>query len=244
MSGTNTTLMSSGNPHVLAALQGGLIVSCQAEGDDPFNRPEYLQLFAGAAEMGGARGLRACGAANIRALRAVPLPIVGITKGSFPDGSVLITADLADVEAILEAGAEIVAVDATERRRPNGLSGSEFVAEIKKRWPVPVLADVSTRDEAKAAADAGADAVATTLAGYTPATAHRATEEPDWQLLAEMVGLGCAPVVMEGRIWTPNQARRALDLGAFAVVVGTAITRPRLVTMAFVKAMERDAGES
>jgi len=223
---------------VLASLRGGLIVSCQAEGDDPFNRPEYLALFARAAEMGGARGLRACGVENIRALRAASsLPIIGITKSRYPDGSVLITPDLADVEAILEAGADIIAVDATDRRRPNGLLGSEFVAAIKQRWDAPVLADIATLEEGEAAWRAGADAVATTLSGYTATTAHRASNEPDWDLLAGLVKIGDVPVIMEGRVWTPDQARHSLDLGAFAVVVGTAITRPRVVTGAFVQAL-------
>ena len=126
--------MNGDMPGILASLRGGLIVSCQAEGDDPFNSPEYLALFARAAEMGGSRGLRVCGPPNIRALRAASsLPIIGLTKGSYPDGSVLITPGFADVQAILDAGAEIVAVDATGRRRPNGLPGSGFVAQVKQR---------------------------------------------------------------------------------------------------------------
>ena len=222
----------------LSSLRGGLIVSCQAEDDDPFNRPEYLALFGRAAEMGGARGLRACGAENIRALRAsCSLPIVGITKSRHLDGSVLITRDFADVEAILAAGAHIVAVDATNRQRPNGMKGSEFIAGIKQRWAVTLLADVSTREEAEAAWQAGADALAPTLSGYTPGTAHVGLRRPDWDLLVSLVKIDDAPVIMEGRIWTPDQARRALQLGAFAVVVGTAITRPRVVTGAFVRAL-------
>ena len=234
-------LVNTDNLAVLASLRHALIVSCQAEDDDPFNRPEHLALFARAAEMGGARGLRACGTENISALRAASsLPIVGITKSRYPDGSVLITPDIGDVEAILEAGAEIIAADATDRRRPNGMYGSEFVAAIKQQWAVPLLADVSTLEEGEAAWQAGADAVATTLSGYTPATAHRALKEPDWDLLSDLVQIGDAPVIMEGHVWTPAQARCALDLGAFAVVVGTAITRPRVVTRTFVQAL---AGE-
>ena len=235
--------MNTNNPAVLASLRGALIVSCQAEDDDPFNCPEHLALFARAAEMGGARGLRACGTENICALRAASsLPIVGLAKSRYPDGSVLITPDIEDVEAILEAGADIVATDATDRRRPNGMRSSEFVAAVNGQWAVPLLADGSTQEEGEAALQAGADALATTLSGYTPATAHRALKQPDWDLLSDLVQIGDAPVIMEGHVSTPAQARRALDLGAFAVVVGTAITRPRVVPRTFVQALA-DEGE-
>lgn len=223
-------------------LRNGLIVSCQAEGDDPFNQPQYLALFARAAEMGGASGLRACGAANIQAIRgASTLPIIGLTKSYYADGYVLITADLDDVESVLAAGADIVAVDATSRARPNGLDGGEFVSRIKSKFECVVLADVSTLEEGLRALDAGADAVATTLSGYTPATSKHASDQPDWELLGALATAASAPVIMEGHLWTPDQARQALEGGAFAVVVGTAITRPRVVTRAYVDRMRERA---
>ncbi|MCW5979552.1 MAG: N-acetylmannosamine-6-phosphate 2-epimerase [Bryobacteraceae bacterium] len=222
----------------LESLRGGLVVSCQAEGDDPFNQPQYVALFARAAEMGGARGIRACGAANIRAIReATPLPIVGITKSQYPDGSVLITGDFGDVHEALEAGAAIIALDATGRIRPNGMRGPEFVARVKAEVGVPLLADVSTFEEGMRALEAGADAVATTLSGYTPDTRGRAGGQPDWDLLRALAGATSLPVILEGGVWTPEEARRGLRLGAHAVVVGTAITRPRLVTRAFMERM-------
>jgi N-acylglucosamine-6-phosphate 2-epimerase len=219
---------------VISQIRGGIIVSCQAEEDDPFNRPEYLALFARAAEMGGARGIRAREAENIRAIcAAVSLPVIGITKGEFPDGSVLITGDFHDVEAVLDAGAAIAAADATGRIRPNGLTGARFIAEIKKRWDVPLMADISTLEEGLAAEAAGADLIGTTLAGYTPYS-ESTGDEPDWELLRGLVQQAKAPVILEGRIWTPEQAKQAMELGAYAVVVGTAITRPRVVTRRFV----------
>ncbi|MDO8586630.1 MAG: N-acetylmannosamine-6-phosphate 2-epimerase [Armatimonadota bacterium] len=224
--------------NAISQINHGIIVSCQSEGDDPFNRPEYIALFARAAEMGGACGIRAREAGNIRAVRAaVSLPVIGITKGGFPDGSVLITPDFDDVQAVIDAGAAIVAVDATQRIRPNGLSGKEFVAEIKKRWDVPLMADISTLEEGLAAEEAGADVIGTTLAGYTPYTKKSSEDEPDWELLGALCSRAKAPVVAEGRIWTPDQAREAFELGAYAVVVGTAITRPRVVTRRFVEAV-------
>lgn len=223
------------------SLRNGLIVSCQAEGDDPFNQPHYLALFARAAEMGGASGIRACGAENIRAIRqAASLPIIGITKSQFADNSVLITADFSDVEAASAAGASIIAVDATDRVRPNGLRGHEFVAKVKETRGITLLADVSTFEEGMCALEAGADAVATTLSGYTPATGHRPSDQPDWDLLRALVAASSAPVILEGRVWTPDEARKGIGMGALAVVVGTAITRPRVITRTYVDRISSD----
>jgi len=224
--------------NVLSRLRRGIIISCQAEGDDPFNEPEYIALFARAAEMGGAVGIRAREVENIQAVcEAVSLPVIGITKGEFADGSVLITPDFSDVGSVISAGATIVAVDATQRTRPNGLTGKEFVAALRKRWDIPVMADVSTLEEGLAAEEAGADIIGTTLAGYTPYTTKLSEDEPDWELLAALAQQAKTPIIAEGRIWCPDQAKRAFDLGAHAVVVGTAITRPRVVTRRFVDAV-------
>ena len=220
------------------AIRGGLIVSCQAEGDDPFNRPELLALFARAAAMGGAVGIRASGCENIAAIRAaVDLPVIGITKGVFPDGSVLITAAFADVGMLIDAGAQLVALDVTQRVRPNGLTGCDFLQAVKERYDVAVMADVATLAEGIAASEAGADFVAPTLTGHTPYCSRPDNGEPDWALVEDLVKASAVPVIMEGGIWTIDQACRAVELGGFAVVVGTAITRPRLVTRAFVEAI-------
>ena len=217
----------------------GLIVSCQAEEGDPFYAPEYVALFARAAEMGGAVGIRAREANNVRAIRkAVALPLIGLTKASFPDGRVLITPTEADVTDLLEAGVDMVAVDATSRRRPNGKTGDEFIAAIRHSFPsVRILADVATVAEGIAAHRAGATAVATTLSGYTPETENRCGDGPDWDLLASLVQAVDAPVILEGSVASPSDARRAMDLGAYAVVVGTAITRPRLIVANYVSAL-------
>jgi N-acylglucosamine-6-phosphate 2-epimerase len=227
------------------SLRGGLIVSCQAEGDDPFNNPEGIALFARAASMGGAVGIRARQPENISAVKAVvDLPVIGITKGEFEDGSVLITADFEDVESVVRAGADIVAIDVTRRMRPNGLDGPGFLREVRSRRSLALMADVSTMEEGLAAAEAGADFVGPTLHGYTPYTAESGESGPNWRLVKEMCSGLPVPVIMEGGIWTPDQARRALDLGAFAVVVGTAITRPRVISAAFVDAMKRTPRDS
>jgi N-acylglucosamine-6-phosphate 2-epimerase len=229
----------------LPALRGGLIVSCQAEGDDPFNNPEGIALFARAAFLGGAVGIRARQPENIAAVKSVvDLPVIGITKAEFEDGSVLITADFDDVESIATAGADIVALDVTRRTRPNGLDGPSFLRDVRSRCSLPLMADVSTLEEGLAAASAGADFVGPTLHGFTPYTAESGASGPNWGLVEEMCSQLPVPVIMEGGIWTPDQARRALDLGAFAVVVGTAITRPRVIAAAFVDAMKCAGQES
>lgn len=223
----------------IESLRGGLILSCQAEGDSPFNQPEYLALFARAGRMGRACGIRACGVDNIRAIRqATTLPIIGITKSQYPDGAVLITGDFADIESLKEAGADIIAMDATTRKRPNGLSGDEFLRRSRAMWDLPLMADVSTLSEGIKATQAGADIVAGTLSGYTNPAEQTPNAEPDWQLLEALVKTVSTPVIMEGRIGTPQQACRALRMGAFAVVVGTAITRPIDIVRRFVDQME------
>lgn len=223
---------------LITRLKHGLIVSCQAEGDDPFNTPELIAKFALAAEMGGAAAIRAQGAENIRAVHAaVSLPVIGIVKGQFANGWVCITPDFADVDAVLEAGADIVALDVTPRKRPNGMDGVEFFDDVRERYQVPLMADIATYEEGIRAAEMGADLVATTLSGYTEYTERYATEQPDDELLRRLAHAVKVPVIAEGRIWTPEQAKRSLMLGAHAVVVGTAITRPRVVTRRFVDVM-------
>lgn len=209
----------------------GLIVSCQAEEGDPFNAPEYVTLFARAAEMGGAAAIRARDPHNIRAIRnAVALPIIGLTKGNYADSSVLITPSSEDAFALRDAGASIIAVDATDRR-------PGFLASLHAADPsLEILADISTMEEALQAEADGAAAVATTLSGYTPATMGRA-HEPDWELLKLLTQRLKVPVILEGRVSSPAQARRAMDWGAHAVVVGSAITRPRVITAEFVNAL-------
>ncbi len=223
---------------IIASLKNGLIVSCQSEGDDPFNRPELLATFARAAAMGGAAAIRAQGVENITAIRtAVDLPIIGIMKGQFANGWVCITPDFKDIEQLIDAGADVIALDVTPRKRPNGMDGVEFFDTVRSRFTVPLMADISTFEEGIRAAEMGADLVATTLSGYTEYTEAHAGDQPDYDLLEQLTRGSKAPVVAEGRIWTPEQAREAMRRGAFSVVVGTAITRPRVVTRKFVDAM-------
>ncbi len=224
--------------NLIETLKGGVVVSCQSEGDDPFNRSDYLAAFAQAAEMGGAAGIRAQGAENIKAIRScTSLPLIGIIKGSYDDNWVLITPDFSDVKNILSSGADIVALDVTKRVRPNGMDGLTFLEHARQQFDVPLMADVATLEEGIRADELGADIVSTTLSGYTPYTESGAADGPDFDLIEQLSSEISAPVIAEGRIWTPEDAAHAIACGAYAVVIGTAITRPRLITRRFVDAV-------
>lgn len=222
-------------PAVIARLRGGLIVSCQALPHEPLHGAEIMARMATAAWQGGAVGIRANTPADIRAIRAaVPLPLIGLYKAG--DAEVYITPTLEHARAVVEAGADIAALDATARPRPDGRTLPEVIAALHAEFGIPVMADVSTVEEGAAAVRAGADLVSTTLSGYTPYSPQSAA--PDLALIAALARCVAAPVIAEGRISTPEMARAALEAGAFAVVVGAAITRPQWITAQFVAAMQ------
>ena len=214
---------------------GGLIVSCQARVDNPLHGPVHMAAMAQAAHQGGAVAVRANGPADIAAIRAVTdLPIIGIVK-DFSQPEVMITPDTPSALAVLRVGAQIVALDCTDRPRPKGTPWQAILSAVHGAGG-QVMADISTFDEGLAAAEAGADYVATTLSGYTAAT--RGTGPgPDLTLVAALARATATPIIAEGRIATPAQARQALDAGAHAVVVGTMITNPRAITQTFVRDM-------
>ena len=224
---------------LIEQLKNGMIVSCQAEGEDPFNAaPEYMALFARAAEMGGAIGIRTQGIEKLKAIkRATKLPVIGLLKSQFADGTVRITGSFAEVEQLIAAKSDIVAIDGTFRKR-EGLTGPEFICEVKKRYGCLVLADIATYDEAKACEEAGADCVSTTLNGYTPDTLQF-HDGPNYDVLKACVKGLSIPVFAEGRYNTPAEAGKAMEMGAFAVISGTAITRPRVITQWFVEEIKK-----
>ncbi len=222
---------------VLARLSGGLIVSCQARPDNPLHGPTFMAAMAKAAAAGGAAGLRMNGPDDIRAARAVTdLPIIGIFKRRYPSALIEITPTFAEAAEVAAAGAAIIALDATSRARPDGSTVTALIARIHGELGLPVLADVAGIDDGVAAESAGADAVATTLSGYID-PAVPPPDEPDLNLVAALAGRLRVPVIAEGRIKSPAQARAALDHGAFAVVVGTAITNPLEITRGFARAL-------
>ena len=221
----------------LSHLEGKLIVSCQGSEGDRAHQPESMARFAEAAVSGGAVAIRANGAADIRAIRAATaVPIIGIQKELWHDGRVLITPSLEAARNLVAAGAGMIALDCTTRGQSYG--ALERVALIHRELGVPVLADIATTEEALAAARAGARFVLSTMRGYTAETAQITHFDPDF--IAELARTSPVPVIAEGRILSPNQARQAISAGAFAVIVGTAITRPRDLARSFAHAVENE----
>lgn len=211
--------------------KGRLIVSCQAREDNPLHGPQFMRAMALAAAEGGAAGIRAEGVADIAAIRAaLDLPIIGLLKRWDAAFEVYITPGFADAAAIVAAGADVVAIDATPRSR-DGEPVGELIRRIKGELGVPVMADIATLAEGIAAVAAGADYVGSTLAGYTAETAGLVGA--DLELVSALVAACGVPVIAEGRYDRPELVAQAFARGAHAVVVGTAITNPREITRGF-----------
>ena len=219
----------------LSVLASRLIVSCQAYPGEPMRDPRTMAQMAQAAVSGGAAAVRIQGIQDLEQTRvAVDVPMIGLWKDG-ADG-VFITPTLDHALACAAAGSDIVAIDGTRRPRPDGRSIAETIAALHEQTGVLVMADCGSAADAKAAADAGADLIGTTLAGYTGERPK--TDGPDLDLIAEIAALDLArPLIAEGRIHSPAQARACLDAGAFAVVVGTAITHPTTITGWFAGAL-------
>jgi N-acylglucosamine-6-phosphate 2-epimerase len=211
---------------MIERLRNKLIVSSQAmDPRSPLRKPEILSLLAQAAELGGAGGFRVDGPAVVRHLRpATTLPIIGIVKDPRDGFDNYITTSAADIDALLDAGADIVAIQATSGTRPG--AGFGDLADAAHRRGAAVMADISTFEEAQAAIADGADLVATTMVGHTPAS--RGVPRPPLELLRRLITQG-TPVVVEGGVWTPEHVRDSFAKGAFAVVCGSAITAPDII---------------
>jgi len=220
----------------LEAIRSSVVVSCQAGKESPLCGPHFIAALAGSAEMGGAAGFRVDGPENVAAVRAVSkLPIIGINKLPSAHYDVFITPTFSSAQAVITRGADIVALDGTQRPRPDGEQLGDIIRRIHEQCGIPVMADISTLEEGLRAVDLGADLVATTLAGYTPYTIGM--KSPAFDLLASLVAGSSVPVVVEGRIWTIEDVRTCFELGAYAVVIGSAITVPQLITRRFVAAI-------
>ena len=218
------------------ALAGQLVVSAQAYPGEPMRDPRTMAQVAASAVTGGAAAIRVQGIADIQFARAaVEVPIIGLWKDGH-DG-VFITPTLRHALACANAGAHIVAIDGTRRPRPDGLTLAETIAGVHAGSNSVVMADCGSLEDAVAAAEAGADLIGTTLAGYTDDRPK--TDGPDLELIAQIAAANLGrPLIAEGRFHSPAQARAALDAGAFAVVVGTAITHPASITGWFKAALD------
>ncbi|NDJ21563.1 putative N-acetylmannosamine-6-phosphate 2-epimerase [Nostoc sp. B(2019)] len=223
----------------IQSLSRGLIISCQAPVDSPLHEPVIIAAMAKAAVNNGAAGVRIDTPSHISAVRErVKVPIIGLWKQVIAESDVYITPQFHHAAAVAKAGADIIAIDATCRKRPGGEKIADIIARIHQELSKPVMADVDTIEAAKAAADAGADIVGTTLYGYTLESNYR---PPGWELLTQIVQQLDIPAICEGGISSPEMARKALDLGAYAVVVGTAITGIDLQVKAYKSVLSIDA---
>jgi len=227
--------MNSSQKRIVESLKGGLIVSCQVQHDDPVYSLDFGVKMAKAAQWGGAVGLRANSPDQIRAIKqSVDLPLIGLYKIWHDDTDVFITPTLEAAKEVWEAGADIIALDCTSQITHEGRPAYELLQVVKREIPdTLIFADVSNYEEAVRAISLGADLVGPTLYGYTAET--KDIEEPDLREFARMCRdfKDKAYVIMEGHIYTPEDAMKAIFLGAHAVVVGSAITRPHLITKRF-----------
>ncbi len=225
------------NKEILDKIKGGLIVSCQALESEPLYDSYIMSKMAWAAKLGGAVGIRANTVVDIKAIKEkVDLPLIGIIKQEYDGSDVYITPTMKEVDALVETGCEIIAIDATNRLRPNGETLEAFFAKVREKYPNQLfMADTSCFDEGKKAEELGFNLIGTTMAGYTPYT--KGTPLPDFDLMQRYVSELHTPVIAEGGIWVPEQLKKAIDIGVHSAVVGTAITRPRDITKHFVEVL-------
>ncbi|ORM65494.1 N-acetylmannosamine-6-phosphate 2-epimerase [Pantoea rodasii] len=224
---------------MLEHIQGKLVVSCQALEDEPLHSPYIMSRMALAAMQGGAAAIRANSLVDVQQIKqTVDLPIIAIIKRDYPGSDVYITATLKEVDELMAASPAMIALDATQHQRPGEMQLPQLVAAIRQRYPqLLLMADIATLDEAQQAAALGFDCVGTTLHGYTTETQGAYLPANDFHFLREVLATVKVPVIAEGNVETPEMAAQCLKLGAHAVVVGGAITRPQQITQRFVDAI-------
>ena len=226
-------------------IHNNLIVSCQALEDEPLHSSFIMSKMALAAQMGGAKGIRANSVENIHAIKnEVDLPIIGIIKKDYVGTDVYITPTMKEVDALVEEGVDIIAMDATIQLRLNNLSLDDFFKAVKEKYPHQLfMADCSTVEEAIHADELGFDFIGTTLVGYTPQSQNLKIENNDFEIIKEIVKHVKHPVIGEGNIDTPEKVKRVLELGCYSVVVGSIITRPQIITKRFVDKIKDEKRE-
>ena len=221
-------------------LKGKLIVSCQALPNEPLHSPFIMGRMALAAKIGGASGIRANTKEDIAEIQTqVDLPIIGIVKRDYEDSEIYITPTMKEIDELMEVKPEIIAMDATISTRPGNKTLDKFFHEVKEKYPDQLfMADCSTIEEALHADELGFDFIGTTMVGYTKQSEGDKIEENDFEILREIVSKVNHKVIAEGNINTPEKVKRVMQLGVFSIVVGSAITRPQLITKTFVDALK------
>lgn len=229
---------------IIESWRGGLIVSCQAPANSPLNKPEIIAALAEIAEQNGAVGVRIDAPANIAAVKnRVNIPVLGIYKIVSDSCEVYITPTFTSAQQIVEAGANVIALDATARLRPGGEKLENIVTRLRAEFGQPMMADVALFAEGLYAAETlGVDVISTTLAGYTAETKH--LTDPDFALVERLAKKLTVPIICEGRLRSSDDVRRAFNCGAFAVVVGAAITGIDQLVQKFVSATPNNAAKT
>ena len=226
--------------NIIESLKGGLIVSCQALPGEPLYREEggIMVLMAKAALEAGAIAIRTEGIKDIKQIKEeLNVPVIGLIKKEYPNYEPYITVTMAEIDALVEAKCDIIAMDATFSKRADG-SINIFVKNIKEKYPNQLLmADISTLEEGLNAEKIGFDLIGTTMSGYTTGTSDK-KNEPDFQLMKELVENTRTPIVAEGRIHTPKDLEMAFNQGVYTAVVGGAITRPLEITKKFINVIK------
>ena len=224
---------------IIEKLKGKIVVSVQAMPEEPLYKEDCMFAMMKSVVNGGAGGLRVAGARDVRNAKSFGIPVIGLTKpDKLPENwkeIVYITPGLKEVQSLIEAGADIIAFDGTSR--PHDRCQVQEIIDTIHNAGRLAMADISTVEEGEICANLGADLISTTLAGYT-LESGAPSEGPDFKLLKELVDLLDAPIILEGRIWEPEEVKKALDYGAHCVVIGSAITRPQLITKRFTEVLK------
>lgn len=222
---------------LIESLKGKLIVSCQALEGEPLyiENGTMMPLMARAAKQAGAVAIRTNGVLDVIEIKKeTGLPVIGLIKKQYEGFEQHITVTMKEVDELVNAGADIIALDCTMRKRVDGKNINEFISEIKEKYPsIILMADISTYEEGLNAEKAGVDIVGTTLSGYTSYSMK--IDGPDYELVEKLSKILKIPVIAEGRIHEPKQAKKMLDIGAYSIVVGGAITRPLEIATRFIK---------
>lgn len=224
---------------LLEDIRHSLIISCQALPGEPLYCEEMslMPFMAKAAQMAGSRCIRTSSARDVAAVKeATGLPVIGLIKRPYEGYDAYITPTMREIEELVEVESDVIALDCTMRKRGDGTTINEFLARIREKYPdISLMADISTLQEGINAWEAGVDMVGTTMSGYTPYSPQLL--KPDFDLVRALVREIPIPVIAEGKIHYPEQAKQMLELGAYAVVVGGAITRPLEIAQRFYQAV-------